>query len=628
VSDATRRPASVVLGLDVGTTGTKVVAFGLDRPWRHVTIREYPLLEPEPGQQVQDPVVVLDAILDALATCVAACADAEVVALAVSSAMHGLVGLDDQRRPLTPLITWADARATEEARALRHSALGRRLHQRTGTPIHPMSPLMKLQWTARHEPRLAAEVRTWLGMKDLVLLELTGELVTERSSASGSGLLELATGAWYPDALELAGITADQLPELTEPTAIRPLSAEAAARTGLNVGLPVVLGAADGPLGNLGTGAVRPGQVGLSLGTSGAARMMVAAPPAQLDEALFCYALTEDAYVVGGAVSNGGIVVRWAGDSLAPDVQGTAGQHRDAALLELAATAPAGCDGLVMLPYLLSERAPLWDPDLPGAYLGLSRGHGRAHLLRAAVEGVSLQLSAIVDQLERLEPVTEVRVTGGAFRATLWREVLAAALGRPITVVGQAEGSALGAAALGLVALGRASDLPAGLAALAPPDHAADATTDPDSAMVAVYDQTRQTIATTVAQLSAVGRLFAAAPSRSRSRPTPRRLLRRPEPALARLQERGVASSVSRRDEPMEREAELVAHVLVEAEVAFEVPVFQRPGVGDEEQVVRDQLRLDRPEDPRVDALAEDRDEGLRGLDLELLDPVTPRVVE
>lgn len=510
---ADRPPRTVVLGLDAGTTGTKVVAFGLDRPWRHVTIREYPLLEPEPGQQVQDPAVVLDAILDALTACVAACADAEVVALAASSAMHGLVGLDEQRRPLTPLITWADARATEEARTLRGSALGRRLHRRTGTPIHPMSPLTKLQWTARHEPGLAAAVRTWLGMKDLVLLALTGELVTERSSASGSGLLELATGTWYPDALELAGITADQLPALAEPTAIRPLGAAAAARTGLPVGLPVVLGAADGPLGNLGTGAVRPGQVGLSLGTSGAARMMVASPPAELDEALFCYALTEDAYVVGGAVSNGGIVVRWAGDSLAPDIQGTADQHRDAVLLELAATAPAGSDGLVMLPYLLSERAPLWDPDLPGAYLGLRRGHGRAHLLRAAVEGVSLQLSAIVDQLDRLEPVTEVRVTGGAFRATLWREVLAAALGRPITVVGQAEGSALGAAALGLVALGRAADLPAALAALAPPDHAADVTTDPDPAMTSTYDRTRLAIPGMLQQLEAVARLFAAAPT-------------------------------------------------------------------------------------------------------------------
>ncbi len=505
-------PATVILGLDVGTTGTKVVAFGLDRPWRQVTIREYPLLEPEPDQQTQDPEVILAAVADALTTCVEACGDAEVVGIAVSAAMHGLVGLDAHRRPLTPLITWADARASEEARSLRVDALGRRLHQRTGTPIHPMSPLTKLLWMARHEPALAADVRWWLGMKELVLLELTGELVSELSSASGSGLLELATGRWDPTALELVGVSSDQLPEVAAPTAIRPLAAGVAERTGLPAGLPVVLGGADGPLGNLGTGAVRAGQVGLSLGTSGAARAVVPAPPTELDEALFCYALTEDAYVVGGAVSNGGIVVRWAGDVLAPGVDGDRPEGQDRALLELAATVPPGSDGLVMLPYLLSERAPLWDPDLPGAFLGLRRGHTRAHLIRAAIEGVSLQLSTIVDQLERLEPVTEVRVTGGAFRSTLWREVLAGALGHPITVAGQAEGSALGAAALGLVGLGRADDLPAALVALAPPDHAVDETTVPDPAMVATYDRTRLAIPSMLDQLGAVARLFDAAP--------------------------------------------------------------------------------------------------------------------
>ena len=508
-------PAAVVLGLDVGTTGTKVVAFGLGRPWRQVTIREYPLLEPEPGQQTQDPGVVLDAVTDALAACVAACGDAEVLGLAVSAAMHGLVGLDAHRRALTPLLTWADARATDEALSLRASGLARTLHQATGTPVHPMSPLTKLMWLARHEPRLAAEVRWWLGMKDLVLLELTGELVTERSSASGSGLLELTTGRWHTTALELAGVGRHQLPEVADPTATRPLAATVAERTGLPAGLPVVLGAADGPLGNLGTGAVRPGQVGLSLGTSGAARALVHTPPTELDEALFCYELTDHAYVVGGAVSNGGIVVRWAGSTLAPDIQGAPSQHRDTALLDLASTAPPGSDGLVMLPYLLAERAPLWDPDLPGAYLGLRRSHTRAHLIRAAIEGVSLQLSTIVEQLDRLEPVTEVRVTGGVFRSTLWREVLAGALGRPVTVVGQAEGSALGAAALGLVALDRARDLPAALAALAPPNHTADEITDPNPAMVAAYDQTRQAIPAMLEQLGAVARLFAAAAPRA-----------------------------------------------------------------------------------------------------------------
>ena len=504
---ADRRPAQVVLGLDVGTTATKVAAFGLDRPWRHTTLREYPLLEPAPGHQTQDPAAIDAALGSATAECVAACGGAEVVSLSVSTAMHGLVGLDSSMRAVTPLVTWADARAHAEARELRGSDRGRQLHRQTGTPIHPMSPLVKLVWFSRHEPELAASARWWLGLKDYVLWRLTGEIATELSSASATGLLEIRAGAWHAPALDLAGVEAQQLPRLLPTTSILGLSSAASERIGLPPGTPVVVGAADGPLGNLGTGAMAPGALGLSLGTSGAVRALVERPPDDLDQSLFCYGLAEGAWTVGAAIGNGGIVVRWAGVALAPDVGGP-DPDRDAALLELAASAPPGSDGLIMLPYLLAERAPLWDPDLRGAYLGLRRDHTRAHMIRAAVEGVCLQLSTIVDQLDRLEPVTAVRVTGGTFRSALWREVLAATLDRPITVV-HAEGSALGAAALGLVALGLAPSLVAATERLSPRDAGEDEQVRPDPGMAETYAQARQSIPALIDELAAVSRLFA-----------------------------------------------------------------------------------------------------------------------
>ncbi|KGN30885.1 hypothetical protein N802_05675 [Knoellia sinensis KCTC 19936] len=140
----------------------------------------------------------------------------------------------------------------------------------------------------------------------------------------------------------------------------------------------------------------------------------------------------------------------------------------DAALLELAATVPPGSDGLVMLPFLLAERAPLWDPTLTGAVIGIQHSHTRGHFVRAVVEGVALQLWTIVDALDAVTPVTSARATGGVFRSRVWRDVMAGVLGRPLTVTGGAEGSALGAAALGLVAVGRASSPRDGLDALAP----------------------------------------------------------------------------------------------------------------------------------------------------------------
>ena len=274
-------------------------------------------------------------------------------------------------------------------------------------------------------------------------------------------------------------------------------------------GTPVVSGAGDGPLGNLGTGAITPGVAGLSLGTSGAIRMAVPKPQVDDEGALFCYALTESVWVVGGAVSNGGVVIRWAGDSLAPDLSAPARGLADEALLSLAATVPAGSDGLVMLPYLLAERAPLWDPDLPGAYLGLRREHTRAHLIRAAVEGVCRQLAVITDSLDRIARVTSVRVTGGAFRSPLWRDVMAASLNRPLHLVAAAEGSALGAAALGLLALGRATQLTDAVDQLTWTDRAAEVRIDPDEAMAATYAELRRSIPRLVAGLNAVASLFA-----------------------------------------------------------------------------------------------------------------------
>ena len=173
-------------------------------------------------------------------------------------------------------------------------------------------------------------------------------------------------------------------------------------------------------------------------------------------------------WVVGGAISNGGVVVRWAGEALAPDVEAAAGDAGpDVALLELAASVPAGSDGLVMLPYLLAERAPLWDPDLPGAYLGLRREHTRAHLVRAAVEGVCLQMR--VDPRpprRRRSRCSSVRATGGVFRSQLWREVMAATLDRPFYVIGERGGHGAGRRrARALLALGRTATRRRGVAA-------------------------------------------------------------------------------------------------------------------------------------------------------------------
>jgi gluconokinase len=166
---------------------------------------------------------------------------------------------------------------------------------------------------------------------------------------------------------------------------------------------------------------------------------------------VFCYALMPGRWIVGGAVNNGGVVLRWAGEALAPDL----GPHSEAALLELAADVAPGSDGLLMAPYLLSERAPHWSSEPRGAYVGLTRHHGRGHLVRAALEGVCLQLALVLASMRDAgNEVSEIRATGGFARSALWRQMLADALGMPVGFPGGHEGSAFGAALLGMDALG------------------------------------------------------------------------------------------------------------------------------------------------------------------------------
>jgi gluconokinase len=471
--------ANVVLGVDIGTTSAKAVAFDADARELGRGEAGYPLLEPEHGQAVQDPAVVVDATLAAIraATTAAREQGAQIAALSFSGAMHSLVGLDAQGQALTPLVTWGDMRATEQAERLRveHPEL----HDRTGTPLHPMSPLPKLVWFAEHEPETFSAVRRWAGIKELVVARLTGTWAVDHSVASATGLLNLRELDWDDEALAIAGIDAEALSPLVPTTHRLELDAAHAADLGLEGGMALIVGAADGPLANLGVGAVHHGVAACSIGTSGALRLMVERPAVDPQRRVFCYALLPGHWIVGGAINNGGAVLRWAGEALAPDL----GPHAEGHLLELAADVPAGSEGLLMLPYLLSERAPHWSTVARGAYVGLTRHHGRGHLVRAALEGVCLQLAVVLASVRDAgNEVDEIRATGGFARSDLWRQMLADALGMPIGFPAGHEGSAFGAALLAMDALGMVDgiDRAAGLVQI-------EDVVEPEAGAAAVY---------------------------------------------------------------------------------------------------------------------------------------------
>jgi gluconokinase len=488
----------VVIGIDTGTTATKAIAAGLDGQLRALASVHYPLSVPGPGRAELDPARLRDAAVEALTGVAGQCREHgdRVVAVSLSAFLHAVVPMDHDGRPLGPLVTWADGRAAAQSDALAEAGLARKLQARTGTPVHPMSPLTKLAWWKATDPDTLRDTPRWGGVKELVLAGLAdAPYLVDLSIASGTGMYDIHAGHWDPEALEIAGVRRDQLASVVPTTDRLRLRGDVAAAAGLPAGTPLIIGAADGPLANLGVGATPAGVAAVSLGTSGALRTVVNAPTADAAGRLFCYALTEDRWVIGGAINNAGSVVRWAGQSFAsgferPGAEGEDADVRDAALLTEAAGAPPGSDGLLCLPYLLGERAPWWRSGMRGAYIGLRREHGRPHLVRAAVEGVCQQLALVRDSFAAENfPVTEVRATGGAVASELWIGVLAAALDLPVALADTPEGTALGACLLGLHALGELPDL----------DHAAalieiGRPTRPDPANAALYGRLRPLI--------------------------------------------------------------------------------------------------------------------------------------
>lgn len=436
--------ADLVLGVDIGTTATKAVAFSADGDAHGSGEAPHHLDEPEPGAAVQDPEALYEAVGDAVGAAVADLDPARVAAISFSSAMHGLLALDAGGDPIGPLVTWADSRASDTARELRSRGGALALHRRTGTPVHPMSPLVKLAWLRRTRPSLHAAAHTWGGIKEFVLQRATGARVADTSCASGTGLLDVAAGTWDPEALAIAGITADVLGEPVAPTAVVGRLRDPG--WGLSTGVPVVAGGGDGPLANLGVGAVRPGVAACSIGTSGALRVTVERPAVDPRGRVFCYDLTDERWVVGGAITNGGLVLDWAHETLGRPVD---------ELLEAAAAVPPGADGLLALPHLLPERAPHWDVGGAGALVGLHRRHTAGHVTRALLEGVCLQLRLVLDAMREAGlAVHEVRATGGFARSTLWRRLLTDALDLPVGFPTVDQGSAFGAALLGMQGVG------------------------------------------------------------------------------------------------------------------------------------------------------------------------------
>ena len=458
--------SSLMIGVDIGTTSTKAVVFTLaGKVVAHHAV-DYPLLRPEPAAAEQDPEQIFQAVIETIRTSLQACPPGaqEVVCVSFSAAMHSVIAVDARGEPLTRSITWADNRAAAWAEKIKLEPGGDAIYRRTGTPIHPMSPLAKLLWLRREKAALFAQSARFVGIKEYVFFTLFGEWIVDHSIASATGLFNLAKLDWDDEALAVAGVRREQLSTLVPTTHhLQGLSPSMALQLGLAADTPFVVGANDGVLSNLGVNAIQPGEVAVTIGTSGAMRAVVDRPSTDPSGRTFCYALTGRHWVVGGPVNNGGIIFRWVRDEFAASETETAkrlGIDPYEVLTRIAERIPAGAEGLLFHPFLAGERAPLWNANLRGSFFGLAMHHRKEHMIRAVLEGVIFNLYSILPAVESLVGTsTGIKATGGFARSGLWRQMMADVFNRDVVVPESFESSCLGAAVLGLYALGRVDSL-------------------------------------------------------------------------------------------------------------------------------------------------------------------------
>jgi xylulokinase len=441
------------IGIDSSTTATKALLMDESGTVLAVASSQYTFETPHLLWSEQDPALWWNATVESIRAVLgkAGMDGRAVKGVGLTGQMHGLVLLDSKGVVLRPAILWNDQRTGSQCDQI-HARVGRqRFIDVTGNVALTGFTAPKILWVKENEPEIYAKVKKILLPKDYVRFKLTGDYAVDRAGGSGTALFDVKNRTWSSEILESLQIDHDLLPPTYEGTDITgTITENAAFLTGLEAGTPVVGGGGDQAAGAVGVGAVKPGIVGLVLGTSGV--VFATTPEALVEPAgrlhAFCHAVPDRWHLMGVMLSAAGSL-RWYRDTLAPGVEFET-------LLAPAAQISAGSDGLLFLPYLTGERTPHPDPLARGAFVGLTIRHNKNHMTRAVLEGVSFGLRDSFELIRNagLPEIKQVRISGGGAKSKLWRQILADTFNAELVTVNTTEGAAYGAALLAGVGSG------------------------------------------------------------------------------------------------------------------------------------------------------------------------------
>ncbi|MEM9834967.1 MAG: gluconokinase [Bacteroidota bacterium] len=430
---------SYTIGLDLGTTAVKACAFTDDGELLAQADQSYALRHPEPGAAVQDPEEVLTAAAEGLRVVIQEM-NGPPAGIGLCTAMHSLLLLSADYTPVSPIITWADTRAQAIMNDFTQKQK-RALLRRTGTPVHPMSPLVKLRYLHATQDASRKRMHYVSDLKSYLVHQWTQDgLCLDSSLVSATGLYGLKPQSWDQEALQLAKITEAALPKVLSPTTRLRWRTEVMEQLGISTDVPLVIGGSDGCLANLGS-KLQPGEIALSIGTSGAVRTTHQGVEVDPSLGLFNYHIKGTDYALGGATNNGGKVIEWLFDLLDHPYQ-SIGEM-------LGAAAAVDTEGLSFVPHIYGERAPIYDAAASGSFTGVRSHHQPAQYARAAVEGVTDNIITILRSLEVVTgPASRIIASGGFTASPFWLDLIAKKSGRAVVVADTAQASAYGAALL------------------------------------------------------------------------------------------------------------------------------------------------------------------------------------
>jgi len=457
-----------VIGIDLGTSGTKTVLFDEAGNILASALREYPMYQPQNGWAEQDPADWKNAAIATIreVTETGGVAKEDIVGLGISGQMHGLVMLDENNEVIRNSIIWCDQRTAAECEQIEALVGRERLIEITANPALTGFTASKIMWVKNHEPENYARCAHILLPKDYVRFVLTGEYATEVSDASGMQLLDVAGRCWSDEVLEKLGIDKNMLGKVYEsPEITGYITEEAAALTGLSTATAVVGGAGDNAAAAIGTGTVKDGDAFTTIGTSGVVfahtKNMVFDKGGRVHT--FCCAVPGEWHVMG-VTQGAGLSLKWFRDSFCLDIVEQAkkeGVSPYDIMNKMAEDSGISARKLLFLPYLMGERTPHLDPNARGAFFGLSAIHDRGDMIRAIMEGVSYSLADCLSVLREMGVTPEKMLAcGGGGTSALWRSMLADIYGMDVSTVDSKEAPALGVAILAMVGTGIYASVP------------------------------------------------------------------------------------------------------------------------------------------------------------------------